>query len=875
MSNKILKYYTIIPPHLYVRRQADRMMEFIINDTGRPGYVLVARQMGKTNLLLNAKESLISSDDACVYIDFSNSFRTARECFRHIIDLIIKTNTEKLFFLEEALKKSRNSYDEVDHVEHESELVLVLNVLKGKLIIFIDEVDAMTTVSFSDTIFKQIRSVYFSRTNFPILHKLNYVLSGVGEPSSLIKDPKISPFNIGQEILLGDFSYDEYLTFIEKSKLPISQDVISRIYYWASGNPRMTYEICSAIEDITIQGYHLDMDTVDETVEKMYLTTYDRVPLDNIRSLIMSDYEIHGSVKSIKEGDFNVVSSAQRRKLYLAGIIGPGFEKDIVTLKNRIIDKALSIEWLSEVGPDQDDIIEIASLAASTGNYDEVINVIERNIDKYSGDSDFAFFQQLVINAYYKQDKFDNIIEHFLKRGMGIKISFQHKVKVLKSESLYLYALSLINKNRQTDALEVIQSVISLNAKSAVYFNALFTLAHISLGLDEEVNGIPSKLSIYTQALNELTGEPVNATKEELQLLKCIAYFNLGRLTLDLGKRQEAFDNFSQVAEYAPDSHRASAVYYMAVSTEDTVKQSLLFEEAIDIIIQTKAKPRNYYKTSPLSINYANIFDLIEATVKTNRSSAFKLTKYLYEEEMRLPQLNIDDSMLKNIEFRNSFEDESLARDKTFLITLNEFAEQLSQEQLNYGYNIFKASNKINIKEGYGIIKSIVKLNFLSALDPIDVSYLAIATQSAISKGDTDFSASIIKYLRDNYFNKGAKSLSENILVEYYEMELMSSLSNTHNVFDKAKSILGALKNFNTEKIDSPFLTKGIIDVIRNAAFKNYSELLSLYNDDESKKLANRNRQVTVLYSNGKAETGKFKRFEKDIQKHRCRIINN
>ncbi len=65
---KILKPYTIIPEELYVQRDADKQVRNIIADMGRPGYVLVSRQMGKTNLLLNAKSKLETSNDAFIYI---------------------------------------------------------------------------------------------------------------------------------------------------------------------------------------------------------------------------------------------------------------------------------------------------------------------------------------------------------------------------------------------------------------------------------------------------------------------------------------------------------------------------------------------------------------------------------------------------------------------------------------------------------------------------------------------------------------------------------------------------------------------------------------------------------------------------------------
>ncbi len=55
---KVLKKYTTIPEHLYVEREADFQLESIIKEMQSPGYVLVARQMGKTNLLFHAKRKL-------------------------------------------------------------------------------------------------------------------------------------------------------------------------------------------------------------------------------------------------------------------------------------------------------------------------------------------------------------------------------------------------------------------------------------------------------------------------------------------------------------------------------------------------------------------------------------------------------------------------------------------------------------------------------------------------------------------------------------------------------------------------------------------------------------------------------------------------
>ena len=125
----------------------------------------------------------------------------------------------------------------------------MLKSLPGKLVIILDEIDALTKTNYSDQIFAQIRSIYFSRVNFNELSRLTYLLSGVIEPTDIIKDPKISPFNIGQKIFLNDFSKEEYYVFLKQSELILTENIAERIFYWTNGNPRMTWDVCSEVEN--------------------------------------------------------------------------------------------------------------------------------------------------------------------------------------------------------------------------------------------------------------------------------------------------------------------------------------------------------------------------------------------------------------------------------------------------------------------------------------------------------------------------------------------------------------------------------------------------------------------------------------------------
>jgi fengycin family lipopeptide synthetase D len=347
LNAKLLSPCTIIPKKLYVNRDADKQIKSIIQDMGRPGYILVARQMGKTNLLLNAKRELEDAENIFVYFDLSNLFESSRDCFRSIIDMAIETHEEIFAEVRVIIYQNRDKLELPPHKEHERELRLLLKAVRGKIVITLDEIGSLAKVSFSDEIFAQIRSIYFFRVNFPEYERLTYILAGVAEPSELIKNKNISPFNIGEKIYLDDFSYREFLSFLEQADLNFSSDVVERIFYWANGNPRITWDLCSELEDIYLEEQaELAIRDVDDAVKKLYLTTVNKAPIDHIRHIVGEDKEIRNAVILIKNNKGNALSNEMKNKLYLAGIIKSDYHSTDTSIKNKVIERSLSDQWL-------------------------------------------------------------------------------------------------------------------------------------------------------------------------------------------------------------------------------------------------------------------------------------------------------------------------------------------------------------------------------------------------------------------------------------------------------------------------------------------------------------------------------------------------
>lgn len=425
---------TIISREFYVERGADKQIRHVVKTMGRPGYVLVARQMGKTNLLLNAKNQLGDSGTVFVYVDLSNEFADLQQFFRNIVDVAIDSNPEYFFGIEEKINASRDkNTNRPAHKEHEQELRLLLRATDGRIVICLDEIDALKKISYSDSVFSQIRSTYFaSRINYPEFKNLTYILSGVVEPNEIIKNKDISPFNIGEKIYLDDFSWGEYLQFVTKADLKFPDDVIKKIYFWTNGNPRMCWDLCSGLEDLALLDVTLDAEVVDSVVRKLYLTAYNLPPVDHIRQQVAEDKDLRTAIMNIHLDKSISVNDAQRTKLYLAGIIGSDFSSSNLLIKNRIIQSSLSESWLMSIEESASSVLEKADarynsreFAGALKLYVDYLESVEVEVvDKY---------------VYYKAGECCLFLQDY--RGV---VSYFEKASIKRSESEILYFRKLL-----------------------------------------------------------------------------------------------------------------------------------------------------------------------------------------------------------------------------------------------------------------------------------------------------------------------------------------------------------------------------------------------------------------------------------------------
>ena len=459
-----LKSYTIVPDSLYVERKADLQLHSIVEAMQRPGYVLVSRQMGKTNLLLRTKRKWDNSRDLYVYIDMSNIDETEKECFQSLIDTAIDTHEDVLGKVRERIQDLRRTNITKSAVQaHNEELRALLSVIEGKLVFILDEIDSLTRTSFSDNVFSQIRSVYFSRINYPVLEKLTYVLSGVVEPTEIIKNPKISPFNIGEKILLDDFSHDEYMTFVKKAGLEtFGNDVLERIYYWTGGNPRMTWDVCYELQHKT----NLTTETVDTLVKKMYLTSFDLAPVDAIRTLVKEDRDLRDAIVQLAYDKGNALSDKIKSKLYLAGIVN--YYDNDVRIKNRIIKESLSLSWLQKVEEEEKGLLTYAIELHGKGFYSDSLERFEIYLKNNDfPDENAPYYYYYMGSCCYHLKNYEKSLHYFTIAPIDPKASLLD----YRSEN-FLSGADCLKLGEYADSLVYFDNVMQGDTRDWYYYSA-------------------------------------------------------------------------------------------------------------------------------------------------------------------------------------------------------------------------------------------------------------------------------------------------------------------------------------------------------------------------------------------------------------------
>lgn len=358
----------------YVPRRADtELLEGL--RLGEFCYVLDTRQMGKSSLMVRTARRLYEEGCRVIVLDLT-AIGQNLQVEQWYFGLLGRTATQ--VEEEDDLLDFWKDHREMGPMQRFIEAlraVLLKNDGGAKVVVFIDEIDAVRSLPFSaDEFFAGIRECYNRRSHDPVFKQLAFCLLGVATPADLIRDTRISPFNVGRRIELQDFTPDETEP-LAGGLLPVGElsgeypwerarRLLRRILHWTNGHPHMTQRMCQAVADRlrrTPSDANIGEDTrlVDAICDELFLSQAARETDDNLNFVSSRLLRSEADVAALLDLYEKVRTNHRMRYedtdplcgiLRLSGVVTVA--KGLLKLRNRIYERVFDGAWVRAHLPD-------------------------------------------------------------------------------------------------------------------------------------------------------------------------------------------------------------------------------------------------------------------------------------------------------------------------------------------------------------------------------------------------------------------------------------------------------------------------------------------------------------------------------------------
>ena len=341
----------------YVERQADRdALRAALN--GEYLHVIAPRQLGKTSLLKRLTARLGQMGWRFAYVDLSTLMDFPKPIwYAELGKALAETLTPG---------QTPTIANQVDLRRYLLDQALPWPNGQPRIVLFLDEVEGAGKARdadgapFSDTFFSMFRALYNERDKLP--GSLVMALAGAVNPGDLVKDPAISPFNVGQEISVDDFTPAETraLTgYLADLGLPVDEAVHQLIYKWTNGHPYLTQRICSELEKAGSSGglTAITPDNVEHIVKQVILNPVSPLQRDkNLRhvakmlnGLSTQTAQLWSRLRAGESVSRKEVTDDLYLEFYLTGAVKTQVGR--LVIRNRIYALAFGDREKTELGP--------------------------------------------------------------------------------------------------------------------------------------------------------------------------------------------------------------------------------------------------------------------------------------------------------------------------------------------------------------------------------------------------------------------------------------------------------------------------------------------------------------------------------------------
>jgi WD40 repeat protein len=343
----------------YIERRADREL-FESLQRGEYCYVLTARQMGKSSLMIRTAARLRDAEIGVAVLDLTavGQNLTLEQWYAGLL-----LQVGQRLDLEEEVLAFWRAHSLVGPLQRWIEairtVVLPRYQQRGRLVIFIDEIDAVRSLPFStDEFFAGIRECYNLRSEDPALEHLVFCLLGVVAPTDLIRDTRTTPFNIGRRIELHDFLPTEAAPLAHGlGREPGESDhLLQRILYWTGGHPFLTQRLCHAV---AAESSATRKEDVDRICSALFFTRTARESDDNLlfvrERILRSEADLAGLLElyaKVRQGQ-RVLADETNPPINILRLSGlTSVARGRLQVRNRIYERVFDRRWVKENMPD-------------------------------------------------------------------------------------------------------------------------------------------------------------------------------------------------------------------------------------------------------------------------------------------------------------------------------------------------------------------------------------------------------------------------------------------------------------------------------------------------------------------------------------------
>lgn len=232
----------------YIEREGDRALA---EEAGRQGVTLIIlgpQKIGKSCLLARLRLFANRLHKRFAWINFrqvDQEALCAEEVFYRRFCALMAEALEMEERLDEHWKPDLANNDRCSRYMNR----YILKTLQKPLVLALDDVDRLFDAPFRDNFFGMLRSWHSSRAIEPVWKQLDLVLVTSAEPNRFIKNPRQSPFNVGRQIELADFTSEQVTALNRLHDSPLDKKHEERLFDFIGGHPYLVrvalYQVAS------------------------------------------------------------------------------------------------------------------------------------------------------------------------------------------------------------------------------------------------------------------------------------------------------------------------------------------------------------------------------------------------------------------------------------------------------------------------------------------------------------------------------------------------------------------------------------------------------------------------------------------------------